>query len=394
MKKILSIIAFISLINFSAVLSQTSTDTTVYLITCGVGTETYSIYGHSALRIVTMNKNTDIVYNWGGFVFDTPNFAWKFAKGRLEYFLFEEPMQRFLQYYIFEKRYVISQKLNLGSDETRILVSLINENLKPENIRYKYDFFYDDCSTRIRDIIEKSIGNKLMYPPAETGKMPSFRKLVSLYEKPYPWLQFGIDLIMGSTSDKPASFRDKMFLPIELQRELSETVVNRSGKMIPLLQNPQAVLDFEPLVNRRKFLTSPVSVFTLVLIIIIILSGWLKSKKIIYLVDLIIFSVFSILVLLLIFFNFFTDHQQMKWNLNLIWLNPFLPVCLISIILRKPGLLWFRIVFYISATFLLLQFALPQEFNFAFNPLVLIIIIRTLFRSEFEWNPLSPLTKL
>jgi hypothetical protein len=186
---------------------------------------------------------------------------------------------------------------------------------------------------------------------------------------------------------------DLMFLPIDMKNELSETVVNRSGKMIPLLQNPQVILDFNPPELKQKFLQSPVFIFMLLLIAIIILSGWLKSQKMIYFLDISVFSIFSILAILIVFFNFFTDHQQMKWNLNLIWLNPIIVLCLISLISKKKGLIWFRIVFFISAAFLVLHIVLPQEFNIAFLPLVLIILFRSLFRGEFAWNPFSPHTK-
>ena len=155
--------------------SQASNDTIVYLLTCGPGTETYSIYGHSALRIVIPEKHTDTVYNWGVFDFNTKHFVWKFAKGRLDYMVIGESLKGFLGSYFFEQRYVYSQRINIDASEMRILTGLINENMKPENTKYRYDFFYDDCTTRIRDLLEKSIGEKLKYPPAETGKDPNFQ---------------------------------------------------------------------------------------------------------------------------------------------------------------------------------------------------------------------------
>jgi heme/copper-type cytochrome/quinol oxidase subunit 4 len=389
MKKILLIISFIFLISFPGVFSQTTNDTIVCLITCGPGTETYSIYGHSAIRIIIPEKKSDIVYNWGIFDFGAPNFAWKFAKGRLNYSLGVESFRSFLRTYVYEQRFVYSQKINLNPDETKRLVDLINENYKPENRNYRYDFFYDDCSTRIRDLLEKAIGGKLLYPPSETGKLPTFRQMVGKYQNLYPWLNFGIDLIMGSPGEKKASFRDRMFLPIDMKAELSETVINRSGKMIPLLQNPEVILSYDPPVKKQNFLTSPVFAFTLLLILIIILSSLVKSRKLNNAVDIVIFSVFSVLAVLMIFFNFFTDHQQMKWNLNILWLNPLILMCLLSLILKKAGTIWYRILFYISGSFLVLHFILPQNFNIAFLPLVLIILVRSSIRAEFEWNPLS-----
>jgi hypothetical protein len=389
MKKVLFASSLLLLIYLPGVFSQSANDTTVYLLTCGTGTETYSIYGHSAIRVVVSGKNTDTVYNWGVFDFSTPNFAWKFAKGRLDYLLDTGSLRSFLQSYYYEKRFVLSQKINLNPSETKKLLTLINENLKPENINYRYDFFYDDCSTRIRDLLEKSIGEKLLYPPVDTGKLPTFREMVGKYQNPFRWLNFGIDLIMGSPADKKASFRDRMFLPLEMKNELSETVINRAGLMTPLLQNPDQILDFEPPVIKQIFFISPVFVFALLLIVIIVLPSLLKSRKADNLIDIIIFSVFSVLALMMIFFNFFTDHQQMKLNLNIIWLNPFIPFCLISLIFKRAGSVWFRIVFFITAVFLVLHLVLPQSFNFANLPLVVLILVRSSLRAGFEWNPLT-----
>jgi len=389
MKKIVFITLFILLIPFTRVLSQVSNDTIAYLITCGPGTETYSIYGHSALRIVIPGERIDSVYNWGVFDFDTKNFAWKFAKGRLDYMVIAESPRGFMGEYFYEKRYVYSQQFNLNSNELRILINLVHKNLQPENAKYRYDFFYDDCSTRIRDLIEKAVGDILKYPPAETGKIPSFRDMVGKYQNPYPWLKFGVDLIMGSTADKKAVFRDRMFLPIDLKEELSKTFVNRSGKMIPLLQNPVVLLDFKEPDSRPYFLLAPPFIFTLVITIILILTAVIKNMKIIRILDIIIYSLFSILSVLMIFFNFFTDHQQMKWNLNILWLNPFIIACLITLILNKTGTVWFKIVFFISAGFLVLQYVLPQDFNIAFSLMAIILLIRSSVRCGFEWNPLK-----
>lgn len=366
-----------------------STGPEVYLITCGPGTETYSIYGHTALRIVMPDDQSDIVYNWGLFDFSTPNFAWKFAKGRLDYVLGTEPFQRFLQSYFYEQRYVYSQRINLETKEMEILLGLIMENLKPENIKYRYDFFYDDCSTRIRDLLEKSIGENLLYPPVESSEMPTFREMVGKYQISKPWLNFGINLIMGANADKKAIFRDRMFLPIDMMNGLSESVIRREGKMVPLLQNPDVILDFDVPPVKPKFYSSPVVVFTLLFIVIVILSALIKTAGMNKLIDYVIYTAFSILAILMIFFGFFSDHQQMKWNLNIIWLNPFIIFCLISLILKKEGLIWYRFVFYMSTGFLLIHIFLPQDFDISLIPLTIILLIRSSMRAQFEWNPMS-----
>ncbi|MGE5457551.1 MAG: DUF4105 domain-containing protein [Methanococcaceae archaeon] len=366
---------------------QHSNDTTIYLITCGPGSETYSIYGHSALRIET--GVSDKVYNWGVFDFSTPNFAWKFAKGRLEYMLDTDSFARFVRSYFYEGRSVVIQKANLNSVEKAKLMSLIAENLKPENIKYRYDFFYDDCSTRIRDLFEKSVGKNLIYPTSEAGELPTFREMIGKYQKSLPWLEFGIDLIMGSPGDVKADFRNRMFLPIDMKEALSQTKINRNTETVPLLGEPEIILDFEAPVMTNSYYSNPLFVFTMILLLVIIFSALIKSKMANDVIDVMFFSVFSIVAVMMIFFNFFTDHLQMRMNFNIIWLNPLLIFCLFYLFTSRSGRIWFRIQFFISALFLIAQFFIPQSFNLAIFPLVMIILVRSSVRSGFPWNQFS-----
>ena len=390
MKKLFVILALILTTSHIKLFSRSDSGIEVFLLTCAPGTETYSIYGHSALRITIPQNGSDMVYNWGVFDFSTPNFVWKFAKGRLDYMLGAYPFERFLQEYFIEKRAVYQQKINLEPEEVEKLIAMISENLKPENVKYRYDFFYDDCSTRIRDLLEKSVGEKLIYPPAEkAAELPSFRDKVGQYQQPFPWLNFGVDLLMGIPADKKASFRDVMFLPIDMQEGLSEAVVNRSGKMIPLLKNPQTILEFDAPEIKPQFYLTPIFIFSIVLIGIILFSAIIKTRVANKTVDLILFSLFSILSLMMIFFNFFTDHQQMKWNLNIIWLSPFVLLCLADILLNKKRYIWFRIVFVLCLVSFIIQIIFPHGFNNAFIPLVLILMLRSSARAGFSWNPLS-----
>ncbi len=378
------------MINVQTVASQENPGTQIYLLTCGPGTETYSVYGHSALRVVIPEKNSDLVYNWGVFDFDTPNFVWKFAKGRLNYSLGVNSYKTFLREYFMDQRWVVSQKFNLETADIEKLFILLAENLKPENITYRYDFFYDDCSTRIRDLIEKVLGDDLIYPPVKQKKeLTTFRALTGKYDKLYPWTKMGIDLLMGSPGDRKASFRDKMFLPVDLKNGLSELLIRRNGKMIPLLKNPEIVVDFKQIKPKESLLTSPLFIFSLLLIIVIILTGLIRGKPANNIIDIFLFSIFSVLALMMIFFNFLTDHQQMKWNLNIIWLNPFILACLAGLILKKDWQIWFRIVFYLAAVFLITLVILPQHINNSFFPLIVILLLRCSVRADFEWNPLT-----
>ena len=390
MRKRLTYLFLLPILFSRVLISQEIPQAEVYLITCGPGTEIYSVYGHSALRIVIPEKKIDTVYNWGVFDFATPNFAWKFAKGRLNYMLGVYSFESFLKDYFLEQRWVISQKFNLETPDIERLFLLLEENLKPENITYSYDFYYDNCSTRIRDLIEKAVGEDLLYPPEKAKKeLQTFRYLTGEYEKVYPWLKLGIDLLIGSPGDKKASFREMMFLPAHLKNGLSELLIRRNSKMIPLLQNPEIVLDIDQQPFKEKLFTSPLFVFSLLLIIIIMLTGLVRRKTANNIIDIFLFSVFSILALLMIFFNFFTDHHQLRWNLNIIWLNPFIILCLTSLVFKKDWSGWFRIVFYLTVLFLLFLAVLPQHINNAFFPLIIILMIRSSIRADFSWNPLT-----
>jgi hypothetical protein len=390
MKKRYLIIILASLVFGQTVYAQNESDTIVYLLTCKPGTETYSIYGHSALRVVDRYSGTDIVYNWGVFDFDTPNFALKFARGRLDYMLDMGSMNSFLRLYFYEERGVISQRINLAPENVRKLLVLIEENLKPENIKYRYDFFYDNCATRIRDILENAADGRIHYPPdIENPNPPTFRYMIGEYQKPYKWLKLGIDLALGSPCDKKASFRQKMFLPIELQECLSKAVIYSDGRMIPLLRTPEILVDHDIPAVKNIALLAPEIIFALLFILLVIFIPFIRKKSHLNSIDIFIFFIYSVLAGLMLFFNFFADHVQTKMNFNIIWLNPFIIICLILLILNQTSVIWFRLVFYISILFLLISIILPQYFNPAVVPMCLILAFRSSARSAFSWNPFS-----
>jgi hypothetical protein len=160
--------------------------------------------------------------------------------------------------------------------------------------------------------------------------------------------------------------------------------------MIPLLADPETVLDFDQPVARNKILTSPLFVISLLLIIVIILTGLLRRKAANNIMDIFLFTIFSFLALMLIFANFITAHHELKWNLNILWLNPFIIVCLISLIMKRNWYKWFRVVFYSEVIFLALMVFLPQHFNNAFIPMIFMLLLRSSIRADFKWNPFTP----
>ena len=160
--------------------------------------------------------------------------------------------------------------------------------------------------------------------------------------------------------------------------------------MIPLLSNPETVLDFDQPVAKNKIVTSPLFLISFLLIIVIMLTGVLKGRAANNILDILLFTIFSFLALMLIFANFVTAHHELKWNFNIIWLNPFIIICLISLILNRNWYKWFRVVFYCEVIFLALMVFLPQHFNNAFFPMIIILLLRSSIRSGFKWNTLTP----
>lgn len=363
--------------------SKSNSQTEIYLLSIVPGQEIYSIYGHSALRIVIPEKNFDQVFNWGVFDFNTPNFGYRFARGRLNYMLAVYPYDRFLQEYFLEQRTVFSQRLNLEPHEKDRLIELAFDNMKPENLYYLYDFFYDNCATRIRDIIIKSIDGSLSVPESKRKVTPTFRELIDKYQKPYRWLDLGIDLLLGIPTDNKASAMEQMFLPDYLMSNLSEATVVRTSGSLPLLEEPETVFDFEPPSVSSSRFSSPMFVLWSFLALILIIS--LSNIKIKFMrrIDIVLLSVYSFLAIIIFFMVFLTDHGATKWNLNIIWLSPIVLITLIQLILNIKKPYWYRINLYITALFLVTAPFLPQSLNRYMVPVIMILIIRLFFLSRF-----------
>jgi len=269
------------------------------------------------------------------------------------------------------------------------MLMLIQENLKPENVKYRYDFFYDDCSTRVRDLLENAVGDNLLYPPEDIRNQTTFAKEIERFSKRSPWLDFGIDMLMGREGRKRTTLRDRMFLPDELSKGLSQLVIRRDGLMVPLLANPVTVVESTAVWQKTNVMLTPISVFSFLLIIVLILSATLKSKLANNIMDIIIFFLFSVLAVMIFFFNFFTDHIQMRGNMHILWLSPFVITSLIALILDKEFLWSFRTVFVFTIIFTALAIILPKLINPAFIPLSLILAVRSLVRGKYPWNPLK-----
>ena len=383
MKKTFLLAALMMLIISPGLKAQNADSADVYMITCAPGTAAYSIYGHTALRITMRGTEFDMVYNWGIFDFSTPNFVYRFAKGRLDYKLGAYSYARFLEEYISEGRSVWSQKLNLTTAEKERLFILINENLRPENIKYRYDFFFDNCATRVRDIVAASAADTVIFPVKE--KRLSFRQLIDPYQKVLPWLDFGADMLLGLQADRKASVADEMFLPVYLRDNFAGSLIVHDGRQEPLAGPTEKVVD-KPVTQTGKKAWVPQAVFWLIFVFVVLVTFVFKRPGLEKVLDYILYFIFALIALLLIFTNIFSEHDALHLNLLFLGINVLITVLFIMMIAGIKAVKMSRLTLTISVLWLPVSRMVGQGINPALIPLVLTIMVRLFSHCGFGKN--------
>ena len=340
------------------------------LITCAPGDEFYECFGHSALRICDSSRGLDIVFNYGIFSFDQPFFYLKFAHGSLKYQLAVQRFDHFLFEYDYYGRAVYEHRILLSHDELLRLYAALADNAKPENKYYSYDFFRDNCATRVDHMIDAALdSNRHIRSPRTVGPT-SYRDLLHRYNPSMPWWQLGTDILLGARCDRPISAKQLRFIPSEMMSQY-DTLRLSDG-------SPLAAPMHQVLPNHRAPLPygiSPTIVMWLLFVAVAALSlvAQRKGWKL-YWLDLPIFFILSSISLLLLFLWFGSDHWCTKWNLNLLWANPLFLWPLFR--LRKPRKAdCLPLIFILLFTLAAWPFGL-QKLNAAVLPIILIIIAR------------------
>ena len=360
---------------FYALSQPLSQNTEVSLITCGSGKDLYSTFGHSAIHISDRTTGIDRVYNYGTFDFDTPNFYLKFARGKLNYMLSVTTFERFMRSYQFEGRWVKRQILNLTDEEKVALYNFLENNALPENRDYKYDFFYDNCSTRPRDVLENILGDRLHYPENPTDSIQTFRNLIDLYLTDLKWSDLVIDLALGSPTDKVASWREKMFLPDYLMSHLDQATVDNGGVQEPLVVNTTLVLPENESLTKTD--SSNINWIFWTLFAFCILTSFFINPKFLRWFDIVFFMTVGILGIFIALLWFATDHTATKWNFNLIWALPTWIWGAILLIRKKPNSRFFKVHAIFMAALLLFWIAIPQDFHTVVVPIILALAARS-----------------
>jgi len=350
-------------------------NTKISILTCRSGDELYSTFGHTAIRIVNSEDNFDIVYNYGIFSFNTPNFYPKFMRGKLPYYLGVTKTSNFLNEYTYDKRSVFEQELNLNKEQKRSIIQFLIENAKPENRAYKYDFFYDNCATRVVDVFS-SVG-EVTYSYAIDQK--TFRELLKENLRNLVWSDFGIDLVIGARADRYANRRGQMFLPEYVKVNLESATLDNA---VPLAKPVYLVLDFEALDAKRKKSGTNWPLICTSLFLILTLMVNLANLKIARIYNKTILVVSSIVGLLLLFMWFGTEHGATKDNWNILWMNPLILIYLFVKEKFKKGMIYIISAGLAIAGLNCIFNFLPQFFNLAFLPIILTLAV--IFYKEYQ----------
>lgn len=367
-KKILLFVSMLVL-QFTST-AQQNAQLRVSLLTCTPGDELYSIFGHSALRIVDSARGSDIVYNYGTFNFDEPDFYFRFLKGRLNYFLSVEYFEDFKYLYQTTNRGITEQVLSMDENKKRVLQAALNTNALEENRYYRYDFFFDNCTTRLRDIILK-YQSPLTFKPVMDSSI-TFRKALHVYldgGKAF-WSKLGIDILLGSPSDRVMNKTEQQFLPDNLMAAI-DNAQPAFAKTRTQLFNYKAPEKPAPFVT-------PIGLFIALLFLFIILSLFSTTKMVLSGLDGILFFCTGIVGCILVFMWIGSEHTMIKNNFNLIWALPTHIVAAFFINSKKTFVKnYFGITAISLIGILATWFFLPQNMNSALLPLVFLLLLRS-----------------
>lgn len=362
------------LVCYFAANAQLSEQAKVYLLTCDVGDEIYEQFGHSAIRIEDPVNGIDQCYNWGMFEFgeDEFEFNMKFAKGSLDYFMAVEPLEYFLYPYQATKREVIQQELNLTLELKNKLWNLLIENAKPENKYYRYDFFFDNCATRISDFLKLLLEDKLVLAKLPEVTEQTYRTDINHSFANFPWTSFGIDLVLGYKIDVPMG-EGVMFSPLYMAQIFEESQVMTDSGLQNLVLSSEVIVSGIKRDESHDVIFTPLIATILILVVTVLLS-FFKLNLVFKVWSSLLFVILGILGVLLVFMWFGTEHIATKGNLNLIWANPILLLLAILIWFRKINEKFSKAYLIIGFVFfglILFFMMLPQSFPAAARVLII-----------------------
>ena len=344
----------------------------VSLVTCSPGTEVYEVYGHTALRVEIPSLGTDVVINYGLFSFEAPNFVWRFIKGETDYVVGT------IGYPIFEYEYtrrgssVTLQTLNLSREEKERLVSLLNENLRPENRKYRYNFLYNNCSNKAGNMVELALALPLA-PIESRVEGITYRDILHEYTQDYPWLQFGIDYLLGFEADLAANPRQQMFAPEYLMSYTADAQLVGDSLRYPYVVSQQVVEPIEPQDEVSHFMLTPMQMMILfALFVAVVCTLELLVERRQWWLDILLLVLQGLMGCVVAFLFFCSEHPAVGSNLHVIYLNPlpllFIPFIIYGTMKRRVSPLYYvwalSLVAFVVVSFLHFQYIQPAAYLF------------------------------
>jgi len=308
----------------------------ISLLTCSPGKEVWAQYGHTAIRYYDKESGEDLAINYGIFSLDQTYFIPRFVLGMTDYRMGVQPMDMFLAQYSYEGRGVIEQVLNLSAEDKEVIYKALQENMKPENVVYRYNYFFDNCTTRARDMLVNHLHGKVVYPPAEEDA--TFRSMIHKWNNKYEWSQFGEDLLLGVNADRKTTKSEQQFLPENLRTDFDKARYN--GK--PLVKETNVLLDAETEVAEPVFPLSPLSIALIFAVISLVMMLFSYRRQQVYWAWDLALMLTSGLMGIIFFVMIFSQHPCVSLNFILLFFNP-LPLFFLYSTIKKKKVIWWKI---------------------------------------------------
>lgn len=364
-KTLFPLLLLLSFMGFSQNLPL-SKDVKISVITCGLGNETYSYFGHTAIRVADPANNIDLVYNYGAFDFRTPNFVAKFAKGDLQYFVVVHPFADFMNEYNYEKRSVFEQELIIPQESKQKLFDNLNATLLSEDRFYTYKFIDKNCTSMVVDIINKTLNGKIITKKGDTNI--TYRSILFPYFDGHFYDKLGTSIIFGTKVDQLGT---KIFLPFELKNSLDKTTFQGH----PLAAKSQTLLSFE-----KKTPTSWWNnVYTYLFILGFVVLAQNKIVDKIYLLILSLIGFFFVLV------GFYSFHHELAMNYNVLLFSPLLLILIVFSILKNKRWTYRFAVLHLLFLVVYTLFLLNKAHFFIILPMIItsgFVLVRVALRNK------------
>lgn len=356
----------------------------ISLLTYAPVNEIHTVFGHSSVRVFDPERQLDIVFNYGMFDYAAPNFTLNFIKGKLNYSLGIQNFRDVVAYSDYRNQTVSEQVLNLDNRQKQEVYDFLQKNYKPENRYYLYDFFFDNCATRIRDILDTTLTNRLSYDKVAVEKNVTFRELLREFTQIQPWLEFGIDLVLGLPTDKKATFEQQMFLPKYLNESFAVGTIITADTTKKLVQITRPV-HLADEVNETGFSITPMLLFWLFFGVTLILNFVITKSRItkIWNGTFVLITGLAGVVILLMWFG--TEHVPTKNNLNVIWCFPTHLIAAFWIWKSASKPMYFRIFTVVNILLLTTFPVFPQQLPIPSIPLLLMLITIGLMQSNLPF---------